>query len=457
MRRQSGAALVLAVVVVVVVLAFGIVFLMVAAASARASLAHRQLDEAEQAAESGLNLARRFVYVYLSEGTWNADDILKYNQGFATDPLAIREGALDALIRGVGGTNALTWPEAPVPPDRSSPTTTPPVIFGVHTVFGAASWYIVARNNPEDPDPLHDTDNVLMLYVTGTTTDGRQRQIEARVAFEPPAYAPIGAVVAGGTVKISGNPRITALPGVPAADVVSNGNIEIAGDAQIEGKAVASGRVDVRGAPGIRDGTISGAPRATIPKIEPELYRRLATHVFDSSGVVTDAAGLTVGVGRWYNFEFRGGEWRSVSDAPLPPPGVYFFDTDVRMSGQATYFATIISKQNIELTGRGGGTGELTISSYLQNVALLSGGDISTAGRVRVTGFLASREQMSVMGSVSIDRGGLIIGDEDDRFTAVRRDSVLGGGITIEYRNGQPTFLRVDADSLLVLHIRRLR
>jgi hypothetical protein len=429
---------------------------MISAASAKAAIANRQLDEAEQVAESGLNLARRFIFVYMSQGTWDVDDILKYNQGFTIDPIAIRSGALEAL-RGIGGINALTWPEAPLPPDRTSPTTSPPVIFGVHTVFGNGAWYIVARNNPEEPDPLNDTDGVLILYITGTTLEGRQRQLEARVVFEAPAYAPIGAVVAGGTVKISGNPKITALPGVPAADVVSNGNIEILGDAQIEGKAVASGRVDVRGSPTIRDGTISGAPRVSIPKIEPEVYRRLATYVFDSSGVVTDASGLTAGVGRWYNFEFRAGEWRVVSDSPLPPPGVYFFETDVKMSGQATYFATIISKRNIELSGATRGSSEFTLNSYLQNVALMSGGDISTSGRVRVTGFLAAREQMSLMGTVRIGRGGLIIGDEDDVSNAVRRDSVLGGGVTIEYRNGQPTFIRVDTESLSLIHIRRLR
>lgn len=329
------------------------------------------------------------MFVYFSDGTWTPDEILQYNQSFSTDPASIKAGALDAILRG-GGTSAMTWPEAPVPPNRTSPTTIPPYIFGTHTLFGSGSWYIVARNNPEDPNPTADTDRIFILYVTGTTPDGRQRQIEARVSYVAPAYVPVGAVVCGGTLRIEGNPKITALPGVPSADVVSNGNIVISGDAQIDGKAVASGRVDVRGSPTIRDGTLQGVPKAIIPKVDPELYRALATYVFGSNGVVTDAAGLTAGVGRFYNFEFENGKWKVERDDPVPPPGVYFFETDVKFTGQASYQATIVTKGDIEIAGRVGGGATLTFSSYLQNIALMSGGDISTRGRARVKGFMAS-------------------------------------------------------------------
>jgi type II secretory pathway pseudopilin PulG len=456
-RNRSGTALVLALVVVVVVLGLGAAFFITVIASARQAAAGRELDEAEQVAESGLNLARRFIFVYINQGTWPVNDLLRYNRSFPTDAASIQADALAALRTGTGAVNALTWPEAPVPPDLTTPTTPLPVVFGVHTVFGNGAWYIVARNNPEEADPLVDTDNILILYITGTTRDGRQRQIEARVAYVSPTYLPMGAIVSGGSVKISGDPKITALPGVPSADVVSNGNIEVLGDARIDGKAVASGRVDVRGTPTIRDGILAGVPKSTIPRVDPELYRGLANFVFDSTGVVTDASGLTVGVGRWYNFEFRGGDWRVVSDAPLPPAGVYFFETAVRMTGQATYFATIISKGDIELAGRTGGGGELTLSSYLQNVALLSGGDVTTSGRARVSGFIVSREQMRLGGTVAITEGGLLIADEQDVSGTVRRDSFLGGNLTIEYRDGRPTFLRVDSESLAVVYLRRLR
>ncbi len=457
LRRSSGAALVLALVIILIVTGLGVAFLMIVMSSAKQSQAGRHLDEAEEIAESGMNLTRRFMFVYFSDGTWTPDQILQYNQSFSTDPAAIRSAALDAILRDSGGTAAVTWPEAPVPPDRINPTTVPPFIFGAHTLFGSGSWYVVAKNNPEDPHPLVDTDNIFVLYVTGTTPEGRQRQLEVRVAYVAPAYVPVGAIVCGGTLRIEGNPKITALPGVPSADVVSNGNIVISGDAQIDGRAVASGAVDVRGNPTIRDGTLSGVPKTVIPKVDPEQYRTLATYVFGSNGVVTDAAGLTAGVGRFYNFEFENGKWKVEDDDPVPPSGVYFFETDVKLTGQASYQATIISKGDIEMAGRTGGGATLTLSSYLQNVALLSGGDISTRGRARVRGILAAREQMNLDGTVVVTDGGLIIADEDDRSSAVRRDSRIGGNITIEYRNGQPTFLKVDQDALQVLNIRRLR
>lgn len=457
MRRSSGSALLLAVIIVVLVLGLSVFFLMIVSSSAKQSQSARQLDEAEEIAESGMNLARRFMFVYLSRGTWSANDILSYNQGFSIDADAVRPGALDAIYARQPAAKAQTWPEAPVPPDRRTPTTALPVIFGAHTLFGSGSWYVVVRNNPEDPDPLKDTDDDFVLYVIGTTPEGRQREIEARVSYVSPFYIPVGAVVAGGTVKISGDPKITALPGVPSADIVSNGDIQILGNATIEGKAVASGLVDVRGTPAIRDGTLSHVPKTIVPKVDPELYRSLANYTFGSNGVVTDASGLTAGVGRWYNFKFDNGAWKVVADSPVPPAGVYFFETDVKMSGQATYYATLIVKGDLEMAGRAGGGGTLTVSSYLQNVALLSGGDISTLGRVRISGFAVAREQMSLGGDVTVTQGGLVMADESDVSKGVRRDSVLGGNLTIEYRNGLPTFLKVEQDALILRKMRRLR
>jgi hypothetical protein len=452
--RKTGAALLLAIMVVVIVMGLGFTFLMIVWSAAKGAETRRLNDEAEGIAESAVTLGRRFLFVYITQGTWSIDDILQYNSGFPTDPNRIRNDALEAVRLG-RTVPAATWPEAPLPPDLRVPSY-PPTVFGAYTVYGGAVWHMVVRDDDDDGDPLRDSNRIVRLIVTGVTPSGGVRQLEAHVAYVPPMYTPLGAVVAGGSVRIVGNPKITALPGVRSADVVSNVNIEISGSARIEGRAVASGAVQVDGSPDIRDGVVTGAPRATLPRIDPESYRALATVQFGSNGLVKDALGNVLSAGQWFNFEFKGGMWRAEKDFPPPPPGIFFFETSLKISGRARYEATLISKGDIELTGQAGAGDPLTFSSYLQNVALLSGGDISAAGRARVKGFLLAREQMDLSGTVDITEGGLVIADEGDSSRLVGRSSI-GGTVTIEYRDNLPTFLKLDQHSMALQFIRRIK
>lgn len=457
-RNREGSAILVALVVVMMVVALGGAYLGMNVTNAQTASAARAIDQAQHIADAALDQARRFLFVYRDLGTWPWHDILQYNAGFSTDPREIRDAAMQAIRSGgAGGTVASIWPEAPVPANRTVPAS-PATVFGVHTLYGKGAWYTVVRNNPEDPNPLVDTDDVLIVIVIATMRDGEQRAIEARVRFDPPAFTPQGAVLSNGSLKIGGSVTITTSGGAASADVFVNANGLIEGDGvTIDGKVAATGSIAVEGSPRIRDGTAPGSPRVDLPVVDLEACRSKATHIFRNDGVVTDAYGTPLGSTPWNGFKFAGGNWSTTGGSP--PPGAYFFETDLSISGNGTFRNTFVATGSITISGTP--TQKPDITPFLEGVSFLAGGDIKMTGNAETTGFVIAREQLFFRGNIRIRDGGAISLDEFDHSSTVSTTSEfensIEGNPTITYRGGVSTFLKKQLYSLKLDALRRIK
>jgi cytoskeletal protein CcmA (bactofilin family) len=453
--EARGSALIWALLVTLVVVAIGGVYL--AISTTRAAMAQRAAaaNQAVPIADSALSVACRYLFVYRETGSWDWNDILMYNQAFPVDPAVVRSMALEILRNeGVGGREASTTPEAPVPPDPVFPTTQPPIVFGVHTLLNRGSWFLVARNNPDDPGgPTADTDRTLVLHIFATHVEGHQLALEATVRYEPPRVVPEGAILSRGGLRIVGNPRIFPADGLgAAAGILVEGDVEIAGDPEVQGAVEATGQVVVRGNPDIRDGVREGAPPLPAFDADPERYRELADAILHADGLVSDREGRILGIGSWRNLRFSGGAWRSNGADPPPPPGVLFFETDLRVTHGATFDNTIIAKGSVDLQIPG--PAGAAVQTALGNISILAGGDVRVRGRVRFRGFVVAREGIDIDGTVELKDSGLLALNRPPRLG--RHAVQIAGNVTIEYRSRLATFLESDRYSLRVLQVRRL-
>jgi type II secretory pathway pseudopilin PulG len=457
-RARPGFAILVALIVVVLVVALGLAYLGINVGYARTASAARAVDQAQHIADAALDQARRFLFVYRDEGTWSWNEILQYNAGFSSDPVEVRAAAVRVLRGGgAGGVAASTWPEAPVPANRTVPASLP-TVFGVHTQYGKGAWYTVIRNNPEDPDPFVDTDDTLLVIVIATMPDGEQRGVEAQVKYDPPAFTPQGAILSNGSLKIGGSVAVKTSAGTDAADVYVNANSWIEGDGvKIEGRVAATGSIDVEGSPSIRDGIAPGSPRVVLPVGNPEAYRSYATHVFRSDGTVTDAYGTPLGVGTWNDFRFASGGWSTTGGRP--PAGAYFFETDLSISGNGTFRNTFIAAGSIAVSGTPAARPDIT--PFLDGVSFLAGGDLRMTGNAEIRGFAIAREQLFLRGNIRIVDGGAIALDEFDRSSVVSTTSEfensIEGNPTIVYKGGTSTFLHKQVYSLKLEALRRIR
>lgn len=457
-RNREGSAILIALVVVMMVVALGGAYLGMNVTNAQTASAARAIDQAQHITDAALDQARRFLFVYRDRGTWPWNEILLYNSGFSTDPLALRSAAMQVIRSGgAGGTVASTWPEAPVPANRTVPASLP-TVFGVHTVYGRGAWYMVVRNNPEDADPLVDADNVLVVIVIATMPDGEQRAVEARVRFDPPAFMPEGAILSNGSLKIGGSVEIKTASGTPAADVYVNANSLIqGGGVKIEGKVAATGSIAVDGSPNIRDGIAPGSPRVELPTGDPEAYRSYATYIFKNNGTVTNASGTSLGSANWNGFQFTGGKWST--NGGSPPPGVYYFETDLSVAGNGTYQVTFLVQGSVTISGTPNAKPDIT--PFLAGVSFLAGGDIKMTGNAETSGFLVAREQLFLKGNIRIKDGGAISLDEFDNSSVVSTTSEfensIEGNPTITYKGGVSTFLKKQLYSLKLDGLRKIK
>jgi len=458
--RRGGGALLWALLVALLLTAIGSVYLVVTQAQAVFALKSTARTEAMSIADSGLNLACRFLFIYREKGTWRWNDILSYNQAFADDRGAIHQEAMRILQNaGRGGWVVRTAPDAPVPPDPTAPTTSPPVIFGVHSLLNRGAWFILVRNNPEDPGgPVTDTDGLLHVTVFASHLDNIQVIVEASVCYRPSRLEPEAALMSRGGLSIVGNPVITAVAGSSdPANVLVDGNVAINGDPVIEGSVSATGTVDLRGSPNVRDGIREGIAPPPPFDVDPERYRSLAEAILHSDGTVADRDGRLLGVGDWEGFRFVGGSWRSEGAGAPPPPGVIYCETDLNLSRGTAFNNTFIVAGSVQVQGPG--FGGAAVSSALGNISILSGGDIRVRGRVEFRGYVVAREQIDVDGTVLLRESGLLALNRSDEASLVRGVAgaavKISGNVRIEYRPRLGTFVDSDTHSLRVVFLRK--
>lgn len=463
-RRRQGAALVVAVIVVVIVTGMGAAFLSEGLFRSKQGFVEREQNEAQVICDAALEQARRYLFLYRDSGTWSWPEILQYNQGFPTPPEFWKQPCVDAL-NGSGGATARTWPEAPVPAGSTTVPSNPPTYFGVPTLYQNGAFVVVVRDNPDEPlegaaqDPLTDTDGELLVYVTATMRDGVQRQIEARLRYDPPNYTPNGAIITGGTSLLRGSLNVVGVGDAAGkADVIANGNVDLGGSATIDGKVMAVGSVITSGSATASGGIQTGAPPVLLPNGDPTVYKNLAHYIFKSDGTVVEVGVGVIAVNRWKGWSYSGGQWSSSQKDLSMPMATYYFETSIKMSGKSWINGTAIVQGNVDIQGQGSNVPEIYPS--LGDVAVLAGGDVSANGTASITGVIVAREQIRLNGNFQL-QGSAVALDEFDYSTLVSTtdsydDSFLGNA-SIRYSGGRATFLKVPRYSLSVTYMRRTK
>lgn len=472
MGKRNGSALLVAVLVVILVMGLGLAFMGESIFRTRQEMTERSLDTGLRMCDAAVEQARRFLHLYRNDNSWPWPDILRYNETFPhNNPTAVmalwvsRRDAGRLTVNGFSETVAQTWPEAPVPADKQAPAT-PSTVFGVFSEYLGGTWFMSVRDNLDEPaegalqDPLKDTDDVLIVSVTAILRDRSMRAVEACLRFEPPNFAPKGAIVTNGTANIYGNLTISTAPGVENADVISNGNLIFNGNSvSIQGKASAYGTIT--GAPsGVRDGFAPNSPKAMMPIGDPEYYKPLAAYILKSDGSVVNQAGASLSPpgAPFYNFSHSGGGWSVTSETPQPPAGVYYIEGDFDMTGNGRFSATLIVTGSVNV--RGNSTG-WDIGAAMGNVCILAGKDFKMNGNSTLRGVVVAGEQISMSGNATVDSGALIALDKGDASSLVSStssfDDAFGGSSTITYPGPQSTFLQVPTDCLELIYTRRIK
>ncbi|HLF92660.1 MAG TPA: hypothetical protein VJB14_04310 [Planctomycetota bacterium] len=255
-RRDRGSALLIATIIVLIALGIGAAFLSETVFRSKAQGSAQRADEALMICDAAVEKARRALCVYQNDGTWGWNEILTYCQNISTDAATIKAdfnarlttsqftSYQTSLAQGTAGLN--TSNEAPVPTNKTYPSTSDPtssgVFIGWNVPYGNGAYLVVVRDNVTDPDgdPLKDGDNKVVLVVTATLRDGTQRQIESTIyyPYSPMKAVGIGAIVANAEVDLSGNITVdgndwdingTAVVGPGVHAVVSDETISIGG------------------------------------------------------------------------------------------------------------------------------------------------------------------------------------------------------------------------------------
>lgn len=457
----------LAVVIVVMVMGLGLAFMGESIFRSRAELTERQLDEGLRICDGAVEQARRFLFLYRSSGTWSWNEILQYNSSMPyNDPNAVmaiweqRKASGRLIVNDMSEVIASTWPEAPLPANRTVPPTNgPSTVFGVFSDFGGGTWYMTVRNNSDDPGGLTDTDGFIMISVTAIMRDKTIRAIEARVKTQDPLYTPQAAIVTNGSMQIGGNLSVQTNPGTSAADVHSNGSITFnGGSASVQGNVSAFGSIS--GSPsGIRDGVTPNAGKMTLPIGDPAYYKPQADFILRSDGSVTSPSGTLISPAgaSFYNFTHGAGGWSVSGDTPLPPSATYYIEGDLDMTGRGRFNATLIVTGSANIRGQGSGW---TLGPAIGNVVMIAGGDFKMNGDSTLTGTVLANEQISMNGNATVD-GSLIALDKSDTSSLVTTSSdfadQFGGSAVVKYSGGQSTLLAVERNSADLINTRRIR
>lgn len=509
-REQRGSALVVAVIIVVIVVGIGAAFLSESLFRSKQGFVEREQNEAQMAADAALDQLRRFMFVYRRNSLWSWNDILQYNTSIMLQELGVasldpddyanaeiwKQRSIDELKRAASGGAAYyartTYgpreaPEPPTPGNVAPADYTQRVYFGRPTVYQNAAYVIIVRDNTDEQYPSTppytegpgvqnlavDGDAQVIAFITVTMMDGTQRQIEARIKFDPPVFTPEGAIVTGGTAKLTGNLTIVGVgAGANGADVIANGNIKAGtGSPRVDGKGKAVGTVEPAGEPNpvFEEGVQSGAPAVALPDANPASYENLAQYKFGADGAVYRRVGASWvfvqnasgSANAWYGWYYSAGSsrWESSTKDPNMPLSIYYVDSNLFMSGKSWINGTAIVKGNVELRGQGGVNTPQLIPS-IGNVAVLSGGDIFANGTADIRGTIIAFEQIKLNGNFSL-KGSAVAVDKQDVSTLVSTtdeyDDYFSGSASIEYSGLQQTFLNIEVFSCRLVYQRKTK
>lgn len=431
MRNERGSALLIALIVALIVVGIGGALL--ADTLARQGGAHRgaQSDEAQMLAESGLERARRALFVYRDQNLHSWDDLLQTQEGASLDP---DQHWLDfPNARAVEG-------DAPEPGE----------FFLTSVTYSEGAFYLVLRDNDDgDGDPLVDSDDRIIVYVTASFPDGTQRQIESLVHYNPGNWVPNAAILVDGQLDNQGNLEVRGSLG----SVHANGELELGGNPTIEQDATSALAVTASGSPTV-GGTMGVMSVAPIPDIDVTGFRADADFILAADGNVYNAAGAVISMPE---FRFRGGDWDLHVNTAIPV-GSYYVETDLRITGRPNVTASFFVEGSITVTG------DPTIRPYHNDVGAIVSGDLQVSGTPSGLweGFYYAREQLCISGNAQL-AGSFVAKNALDNSNAVTTGSRIDpsaatviGNPVVTYNGGLNTAIDTGG-SVTVETMRRLK
>ncbi|MBI2932953.1 MAG: hypothetical protein HYY16_15015 [Planctomycetes bacterium] len=207
------------------------------------------------------------------------------------------------------------------------------VIFGQCKPFRRGAYHVIVRDNEgeagEDGDPLTDVDDTIICTVTSIYDDGTGnsvvRQIEARLEYDPPYFTPEKALLSGGDMSLGGGAGLTV--NGAAAGVHANGTMTINGAPAIGG-TVTQGVSSPAPTP-----PATYAPSEPIPDIDPAEYADdypADTYTLRDNGTIVDGFGNPIGSIPGFSWNAAQGRWE-LSGSPTTHK-IYYCETDLRIT-----------------------------------------------------------------------------------------------------------------------------
>jgi cytoskeletal protein CcmA (bactofilin family) len=201
---------------------------------------------------------------------------------------------------------------------------------------------------------------------------------------------------------------------------------------------------------------LGGQARFDLPLDPPSAYAGLAGVVLKRDGSVI-VGGVPRKPNDYGGFRYKNGKW-TLNGSPTSADAVYYIEGDLDISGHPQFAATLLVEGSVDMTGSPTTTARSDLSPKLQNVAIYAGGDIRLSGTVCIDGVIVAREQVSMMGNVTV-RGSVIAVDAQDKSPLVTTTSdmndELGGGVSVQFPGPLGTFLKVPRDTLDLVWERR--
>jgi formylmethanofuran dehydrogenase subunit C len=262
------------------------------------------------------------------------------------------------------------------------------------------------------------------------------------------------AIMSEGTLTVPGNPEVSG----SAGSVHANGNISISGSPDISGNLSTAG--SLYGSGNVGGTTTAGAPRRTVPTVDPrvvwQLHARSATYSgswYDlcPDGTVRLPTGTSPCAGtvvadassdEFRGFKLSGDNW-DVSGSSGVYHGVYYaYRKNIKVSGNPgtssnPWQATLIAEGEVTSTSgscaqRSRGdieiSGNTSLTSFLGDLALIAGRDIKVSGNPNQTyaGLFTALEQVDVSGNPQLI--GAIISSTtcDSAGSPVSQNSISG-------------------------------
>ncbi|MBI2901055.1 MAG: hypothetical protein HYY17_12790 [Planctomycetes bacterium] len=334
--------------------------------------------------------------------------------------------------------------------------------LGTTMPLGAGGFYCVVKDNDDgDGDPLRDSDNQVLVYVTATLPDNTQRQIEVLVKYADPSYVPDNAIVVDGSILFNGTPDILGLKGIAHA----NGDIVLSGNPTFSVSANATGQIAEGGATVPPGGFNEGVPPISIPDVDPTQYRNLANYTLRADGMILDVATgamINPGAGGWngWTYSAASNTW-SLSGNNVTPAGTYYAEGNVSITGSGNSpnrTLSIVAEKCISTTGN------TRLAPALTGTLMIAGGDIKLGGTAGASyaGLIAAKEQIKTMGTFD-HQGVLLAKNAQDVYTlvtagsVVEPDSQFGGTMSVTYDGGMVTVLKNPNNSVTIVSARKLK